>query len=93
MILWDAQNVSIKILKEANEEVQHGYKARIKGIFGSFARGEEKAESDVDVLVSFEERANLLHLVGLSLFLEDKLHRPVDVVLDDSIKKKLRTAF
>lgn len=80
----------IKILNEVNDEVQHRYKARVEGIFGSFARGEEKARSDVDVLVAFEEGANLLHFVGLSLFLEEKLHRPVDVVPYDSIRKEIK---
>ncbi len=80
----------IKILKEVNGEVQHRYRARVEGIFGSFVRGEEKTESDVDVLVAFEEGANLLHLVGLSLFLEEKLHRPVDVVPHDSIRKEIK---
>ena len=80
----------INILKEVNGEAQQKYKARVVGLFGSFAREEEKAESDVDVLVSFEKGANLLHLVGLSLFLEEKLHRPVDVVPHDSIRKEIR---
>ncbi|GFP20896.1 uncharacterized protein HKBW3S43_01791 [Candidatus Hakubella thermalkaliphila] len=80
----------IKILKEVNNEVKQRYKARVKGIFGSFVRGEEGAKSDVDVLVEFEEGANLLHLVGLSLFLEEKLHLPVDVVPHDSIREEIR---
>lgn len=80
----------IKILAELNDEVQHKYKARLEGIFGSFVRGEEKDKSDVDVLVSFEENANLLDLVGLSLFLEEKLHRPVDVVPSDSIRREIK---
>ncbi|MBM3241848.1 nucleotidyltransferase family protein [Candidatus Poribacteria bacterium] len=80
----------IKILKEVNGEVQQKYNARVEGIFGSFVRGEEKAGSDVDVLVAFEKSANLLDLVGLSLFLEERLHRSVDVVPHDSIRKEIR---
>jgi predicted nucleotidyltransferase len=80
----------IKILKEVNGEIQQRYKARVEGIFGSFARGEEREKSDVDVLVEFEKGANLLHMVGLSLFLEEKLHRPVDVVPHNSIRKEIK---
>lgn len=88
----------IKILAELNDEVHYKYKARLEGIFGTlrevkrtaFVRGEEKDKSDVDVLVSFEENANLLDLVGLSLFLEEKLHRPVDVVPSDSIRREIK---
>jgi len=37
-----------------------------------------------------KEEANLLHLVGLSLFLEEKLHLPVDIVPYDSIREEIR---
>jgi predicted nucleotidyltransferase len=80
----------IKILKDVNGEAQQKYKAQLEGIFGSFARGEENPESDVDVLVAFEKGANLLHLVGLSLFLEEKLHLPVDVAPHDAIRKEIK---
>lgn len=80
----------IQTLKEVSDEARQRYKAQIKGIFGSFVRGEEGVKSDIDVLVEFEEGANLLHLVGLSLFLEEKLGLPVDVVPYDSIREELK---
>ena len=49
----------LKILEEVKEEVDQEYKAEIKGLFGSYARGDEKEESDVDVLVAFKEEADL----------------------------------
>ena len=60
------------------------------GLFGSFAKGEQTADSDIDILVEFEEGANLLHLVGLSLFLEEKLNVPVDIVPSDTLRKEIR---
>ncbi len=80
----------VKILKEVKYETEQKYKARLKGIFGSYARGEESNKSDLDVLVEFEKEANLLHLVGLSLFLEEKLHLPVDIVPYDSVREEIR---
>ncbi len=80
----------IIILKEVDEEARQKYKARIEGIFGSFVKGEEHVESDVDVLVKFEEGANLLHLVGVSLFLKEKLGIPVDVVPVDTIRQEIK---
>jgi predicted nucleotidyltransferase len=59
-------------------------------VFGSFARGEQRKGSDVDLLVHLPARASLLDLVGLKLDLEDALGRKVDVVPDDSIKPALR---
>ncbi|MFO7966804.1 MAG: nucleotidyltransferase family protein [Archaeoglobaceae archaeon] len=80
----------LKVLRQVNSEVQQKYKARIKGIFGSYVRSEEHPESDVDVLVEFEEGADLFHFVGLSLFLEEKLGIKVDVVPYDTIRKEIK---
>ena len=80
----------LSLLKELKDEVRRKYKAELKGLFGSSVRGTEKAGSDIDVLVEFEEGANLLDLVGLSLFLEEKLHHPVDVVQESAIREELK---
>lgn len=59
-------------------------------IFGSFARGEEKKSSDVDVLVEFQGKKSLLDLVKLQFELEDKLNRKVDLLTYNSIHPLLR---
>ena len=71
-------------------EVEQKYRARLRGIFGSYVKGEEREQSDVDILVEFQEGANLLHLVSLSLFLEEKLRVPVDLVPIDTLRKEIR---
>jgi predicted nucleotidyltransferase len=81
------------ILKTLKPEIRQRYKAEVKGIFGSYVRGEQKASSDIDVLVEFDEGANLLDMTGLSLFLEEKLKCPVDVVPEDAIRQELRPAI
>lgn len=78
-------------LKGLQEEVSRKYKAELKGIFGSYVRGEENPGSDLDVLVEFNEGANLIDLVGLSLFLEEKLHCSVDVVPQSALRKELKS--
>ena len=60
------------------------------GIFGSYARGEETEKSDIDVLVRFHPGATLLDLMGLLIFLEEKLGIGVDVVPHDTIRKELK---
>lgn len=74
-------------------EAKKRYRADIKGVFGSYVRGEQRAESDVDVLVEFDAGANLLDLTGLSLFLEEKLNRQVDVVPESAIKKEIKDSI
>ena len=65
-------------------EVRDEIKARgVKklGVFGSFARGSEKEESDVDLLVQFKPRQKSFDsFIGLSFFLEDVLQRSVELI-------------
>jgi predicted nucleotidyltransferase len=61
----------IKILNEVKDEVKGKYRAEIKGIFGSYARGDEKKASDIDIIVDFEKGADLFDLVETSIFLEE----------------------
>jgi len=82
----------LQVLRSVNDESLLRYKAQIRGIFGSVARGDENENSDIDVLVDFTEKADLFDFVGLALFLEEKLHRKVDVVPSDTIKSELRNA-
>ena len=60
------------------------------GIFGSYATGEAKENSDVDLLVELKDDKSLLDLVGLKLELEDVLGRKVDVLTYDAIYPPLR---
>ncbi len=78
------------LLESLKEVVKERYKAEILGIFGSYSRGEEREQSDLDILVRFEEDADLIHFIGLSLFLEEKLSLKVDVVPYDAIRKELK---
>lgn len=49
-------------------------------IFGSFVRGEETPESDVDILIQPPDGMSLFGFIGLQNKLEDTLHRKVDLV-------------
>ena len=59
-------------------------------LFGSAARGELHANSDIDLLVSFEPGRSLLDLIGLKHDVEDLIHRPVDLVTDSGLSPYLR---
>jgi predicted nucleotidyltransferase len=67
-------------LKELKPYLQRRYKVKELGLFGSFVRGAHRQTSAIDVLVDFQDNADLFDFVGLSQFLESKLHRKVDVV-------------
>lgn len=57
------------------------------GVFGSWIRGEESADSDVDVLVDFDRPLGLFELMELEDFLETQLQRKVDVAVRRSLRK------
>ena len=56
------------------------------GIFGSVVRGEETAESDIDILVEIKGKMSLLYFVRLKLELEDALGKRVDLGEYSAIK-------
>jgi uncharacterized protein len=56
------------------------HKGRSVAVFGSVARGEDTADSDIDFLVEFEPTSSLLDLIHLEDDLRALLARPVDVV-------------
>ncbi|MDN7025451.1 nucleotidyltransferase family protein [Methanoculleus sp. FWC-SCC1] len=60
------------------------------GVFGSFVRGEEREESDIDILIEFEEgRRSFDTYMDLKFFLEDLFGRKVDLVDRDTVKADL----
>lgn len=88
-IHMDVNQIRLLILKR-KDEIKEKFKAEVIGIFGSYARGEEKKESDIDVLVRFEEGATFLHLTGLGFYLEDLIRVPVDVVSERALHPMMK---
>jgi predicted nucleotidyltransferase len=58
------------------------------GIFGSFARGDNKKDSDIDILVEFKEAPSLLTLIKLENDLSEILGVKVDLVTTGALKNK-----
>ena len=59
-------------------------------VFGSLARGEGTERSDLDLLVTLEEKRSLLDLIGLKQDIEELLHRSVDVVTEPALSPYIR---
>jgi predicted nucleotidyltransferase len=87
-------NRELKEIKGAlgrlERQIRKEYKAEIIGLFGSYVRGEQKDESDVDVLVRFLDGATLFDFVGLADFLEERLSLEVDIVSERALRPELR---
>ena len=81
------------VLKEKREDIlriagRHG--ARNVRVFGSVARGEADAASDVDLLVSFDPETSLLQHAALIRELQDFLGCHVDVADDECLRPHMR---
>jgi len=77
-------------LRNLQGRIRRDFRADVIGLFGSYARGEERASSDVDLLVRFQEGATLFDMVGMADFLEDELQAKVDIVPIDTLRPEFR---
>lgn len=77
-------------LKSLKSDLTARYKVCSIGVFGSFARREARADSDVDILVDFKEGADLFDLIELSQFLEEKIERHVDLATPRALRPEIR---
>jgi len=66
------------------------YGVKKAALFGSFVRGEEREDSDIDILVEFEGEKSLLDLAGLKIELEELLGRKIDVLTYNSLHPLLK---
>jgi Predicted nucleotidyltransferases len=76
-----------KILAEHKQEILKKYGVKIIGIFGSYARGEQTKESDVDILLDIENSVGL-EFISAMLELERLLGMRVDLVSINAVKQK-----
>jgi len=76
-------------LKEARADLKQKYSVVRIGVFGSFAKDESTAQSDVDILVELA-KPTFDNYMDLKFKLEDMLGRDVDLVLADTVKPRLR---
>jgi len=66
------------------------YNPEMIGIFGSYARNEQTKNSDIDILVSFSQRLNLIDLSRIRNELSEKLKIEVDLVTKKALHPKLK---
>ena len=76
----EIKNIILSSLKE--------YNPHKIGIFGSFARGDNKKGSDIDILVEFKDSPSLLTLIKLENDLSEILGVKVDLVTTGALKNK-----
>jgi predicted nucleotidyltransferase len=66
------------------------YGVTLLALFGSTVRGTARADSDIDILLSFDGPATSERYFAVQFFLEDLLGRPVDLATDKALRPELR---
>jgi len=79
----------LTILKKQKSALDE-FGVRSIALFGSFARGEERRNSDIDILVEFNRPVGLFEFARLKLYLEKLLGRKVDLVTPEALRKEMR---
>ncbi len=81
----------LTLLRQHEPKLKKQFGVAKIGIFGSFARGEERPDSDVDVLVTFQKgKKTFDNFMGTKFYLENIFKRKVDLVTDAALKPLIR---
>jgi len=81
--------LDIEVIKKAVIQYCTKYPIKQIGLFGSYARGEADEDSDIDLIVEFEDKVSLMKVLGLKTRLEADLRKRVDLVEPDSVDADL----
>ena len=79
----------IKVLKEHERELKEKYGVKSIGIFGSYVRGQQRKDSDLDVLVEFERSVDFFEFLELEEYLSGVLRVKVDLVSKKSLRPEI----
>ena len=81
------------ILRQQGDIVAEKYGIAIVGVFGSYVRGEQDSQSDLDLLMEKLRPVSLLELVGAEIYLSGILGMKVDLVPRLNVREELRESI
>jgi predicted nucleotidyltransferase len=79
----------MEVLRQHLPELMEKYSVSYIGIFGSYIRGEQNKDSDLDILVQFDKTPGLLKYIELENYLSDLLGVKVDLVMKSALKPNI----
>ncbi len=75
----------------SQQEQLKGMGAQWLGLFGSFAKGKQKKDSDIDILIEFQQgQKNYRNFIHIAYFLEDLFQREVELITPQSLSPIMR---
>lgn len=80
-----------EILQAQKPHLYQKYGVTEIGVFGSYVRGEQRPDSDIDILIELERppKIGLMGLVGLELYLSELLDQKVDIAIRKNLRKRI----
>ncbi len=84
------RNDALQRLTRHAAEIRRRFAVKELAVFGSIARAEARPESDIDVLVTFEGKAEFDRFMDLKFYLEELLGVRVDLVTRKALRPELR---
>lgn len=87
--MTDTEGIMEKI-REDMPYMRERYEVKSVGVFGSYVRGDNNKESDVDILVEFHEPPTLLEFVALERHIGELTGMKVDLVMKTALKPGIR---
>lgn len=85
----EEEKLDLKDVKEKSRPILDKHGVQKAEVFGSYARGEQDKESDIDLLVKMENGATLIDIAELKKELENNLEVQVDVLTYNSIHPEI----
>jgi predicted nucleotidyltransferase len=80
----------LKKLREQLPYLRETYGVNTIGLFGSYSRGEQNTESDVDLFVRFERPIGFFKFIALEDYLSERLGLKTELVTEDALKPLIK---
>lgn len=85
------RNDIVLFLQDHKDDLAQRFGVTSIGLFGSYARGEARDDSDIDIAIELRpEHKSLRNFFGLRRYLEQELGRPVDLGIESALKPQVR---
>jgi hypothetical protein len=79
-----------RIIEKYKPTLKEKFKVKSVGLFGSYVKGDQSEQSDLDVLVEFYETIDLFEFIRLENLLSEIIGVKVDLVMKDALKPQIR---
>ena len=76
----------LDFLRTHREEIRENFGVTKIGLFGSYVRNEQNADSDIDIAVEIESNNKFRSFFGLKYYLEDNLKHTIDLGVESTLK-------